>query len=273
MPTASLLVNLGALLLGRGSLMAGRRVVLPSGMVLMQRGQVSNGVEASLPDALEERTLFTPGGFGAAQARQGGWFGWRPSAKSRLSSLTCALREVELPTPGGSASRMYTCNELPVVEYVPRQELRTSADQVPEKASASSIKTLYLTQLLGSLGGSGGATLAPPTAAAPVCTIDSSLMVREVAAELLPNVSADAPLMEAGLDSLGVVEFGNRLSSRLGEGVELPETLLFDHPTVRQVGTHLQTRLQPQLTQTAPSPAAAGLGGGSAMLQIGRAHV
>ena len=53
------------------------------------------------------------------------------------------------------------------------------------------------------------------------------------------SVSADAPLMEAGLDSLGAVEFRNRLASKLNDAVELNDTLLFDFPTMRQIATHL----------------------------------
>ena len=51
-------------------------------------------------------------------------------------------------------------------------------------------------------------------------------------------VDADAPLMEAGLDSLGSVEFRNRVAAKF-EGVELPETLVFDFPTLRQLEGHL----------------------------------
>ena len=65
----------------------------------------------------------------------------------------------------------------------------------------------------------------------------------QVAQELLGNhASTDAPLMEAGLDSLGAVEFRSRLSSQLG-GMKLPETLIFDFPTLRQVEVHVAALL------------------------------
>ena len=53
-------------------------------------------------------------------------------------------------------------------------------------------------------------------------------------------VDADAPLMEAGVDSLGAVELRNQLQRAAGEAVSLPSTVVFDHPTVRQLAAMLE---------------------------------
>ena len=85
----------------------------------------------------------------------------------------------------------------------------------------------------------------PAAAPAPVPQIDAGKMLREVAEDMLGGVSADAPLMEAGLDSLASVEFRNRLQAQLGEVVSISETLVFVFPTMRQIERHITAQLAP----------------------------
>ncbi len=63
-------------------------------------------------------------------------------------------------------------------------------------------------------------------------------MVRTV---LGANVGIHDPLMAAGLDSLGATELRNALQRVTG--VALPATLVFDHPTVAALTTHIVTLL------------------------------
>lgn len=56
-------------------------------------------------------------------------------------------------------------------------------------------------------------------------------------------VSADEPVMAAGLDSLGIVELRNELTARLG--VQLSSTFAFDHPTPSAMAEYITSRLAP----------------------------
>mmetsp|Transcript_159022 Transcript_159022/g.292959 ORF Transcript_159022/g.292959 Transcript_159022/m.292959 type:complete len:380 (+) Transcript_159022:46-1185(+) len=60
---------------------------------------------------------------------------------------------------------------------------------------------------------------------------DVALSMLGMASEELP---IDTPLMDAGLDSLSMVEFRNELIKEFG-GINLPGALLFDHPTIGAV--------------------------------------
>ena len=116
------------------------------------------------------------------------------------------------------------------------------------------VNPALLAQLLSSQ--QGAAQVAP--AAAVACSVDVSAVVRGVATELVPGANPDAPLMEAGLDSLGATEFRNRLVAQLGDATELPETLIFDCPTLRQIEGHISTHVK---TSAAPAQPAAAMGG------------
>jgi acyl carrier protein len=61
------------------------------------------------------------------------------------------------------------------------------------------------------------------------------------------KVTVDTPLMSAGLDSIAVTDLVNVLSKRFE--VELPPTLLFDHPTIESVATHITTLLPMEISE------------------------
>ena len=61
------------------------------------------------------------------------------------------------------------------------------------------------------------------------------------------KVTVDMPLMSAGLDSIAVTDLVNVLSKRFE--IELPPTLLFDHPTIDSVATHITTLLPMEILE------------------------
>merc|ERR1712217_340472 len=63
------------------------------------------------------------------------------------------------------------------------------------------------------------------------------------------SLEGDMPLMEAGLDSLAAVESGSILSKNF-KGVDLPSTLMFDHPTTNMIAELITADLKTKLTVT-----------------------
>ena len=94
-------------------------------------------------------------------------------------------------------------------------------------------------------------------------------LVREFVRDKVMRVlrlDADTPpgrhdrLMDLGFDSLMAVQLRNQLGTGLGLDKPLPATLMFDHPTIDALATHLLGRLlpaEPAVASTAlPAPAA-----------------
>merc|ERR1719221_2405829 len=63
------------------------------------------------------------------------------------------------------------------------------------------------------------------------------------------ELDGDTPLMEAGLDSLAAVEYGSILSKTF-TGIQLPSTLMFDHPTTNMIAELITTDLKDKMTVT-----------------------
>ena len=98
---------------------------------------------------------------------------------------------------------------------------------------------------------------------AGTCAVSLETVLEMVRRTAGGKVNADAPLMEAGVDSLGAVELQNQLQAAAGEGMSLPSTMIFDHPTARQ----LAAVLQPAEPVAAP---ASGTGTGAMCVGDGR---
>ena len=83
---------------------------------------------------------------------------------------------------------------------------------------------------------SGAYLTAAQQAGAIVAAVQSTVSI-----VLGSPVSASAPLMAAGLDSLGMVELRNALQTKLG--LQLPSTLVFDYPTANDIAAYVMAQL------------------------------
>ncbi|WP_328407813.1 type I polyketide synthase [Nocardia sp. NBC_00403] len=95
----------------------------------------------------------------------------------------------------------------------------------------------------------GGGDLAGRLAAASPDKHDAIVLdfVRNQVAEVLGYatgelIDAEKPFSELGFDSLGVVEFRNRLAK--ATGLRLPSTLAFDYPTSAAIARHVRSRIE-----------------------------
>ena len=72
--------------------------------------------------------------------------------------------------------------------------------------------------------------------------------LKQIASEVInKDVSVDAPLMDAGLDSISATELSNKISAHLN--ADLSPTLLFDHPSLRSIAGALSANSDSSPTQ------------------------
>src|SRR5262249_32252629 len=87
--------------------------------------------------------------------------------------------------------------------------------------------------------------------------------LQQLVSEVLDNRTApslDKGFFDLGVDSLMAVEIRNRINSSLGADPPLPSSLVFDHPTIRELALHLLERFNrsAELPDKPVSPVAAG---------------
>ena len=92
----------------------------------------------------------------------------------------------------------------------------------------------------------GGMMMAAAPSAPQVSERDLRGMLQTIASEVAGGgqVEVDTPLMEAGMDSLSAVEFRNRFTSKV-PGVNLPNTLIFDYPTIASISQFAAGQMGP----------------------------
>ena len=157
---------------------------------------------------------------------------------------------------------------MPIETYVKKNEALWNAchdllEQTSGPASAARGRLPYLFKTLwadvSAAEGFNTATARPLTkSTAGSATASISMeQVLQAARDVVGGsaLDADAPLMDAGLDSLGATELRSSLEKAVGGSLELPATLVFEAPTVRHISEVLQGRLghedhlTPQCTQ------------------------
>ncbi|KAL1524553.1 hypothetical protein AB1Y20_019445 [Prymnesium parvum] len=161
------------------------------------------------------------------------------------------------PSEGRSPMRYHVLEDLRQLDFSPNRLVKRDSDPAGKAINVkqNGSESAQLMQLLTSLIGAGVAFPATPTS--PAVAIDAGAVVRAAMMDLVSPASADTPLMDVGLDSLGAVEVRNRIAAHLGDDAELSETLVFDYPTVR----HLEAHISGLSAAAVPTPICAPAGG------------
>ena len=58
-----------------------------------------------------------------------------------------------------------------------------------------------------------------------------------------PRIDRTDPLMQKGLNSLGVAELHNLLQGELGDALSLPSTMVFDYPTIASIAAYVTSQI------------------------------
>ena len=204
-------------------------------------GQANYAAANACLDALA--TFRRTHGVAAASVQWGAWaevgMAARGAANERMAAMEAAsgFKRIGLAQGLGALGAAVQHGSPPVLGVVPVRWSRfLSAGEVPALLSAFALKAK----------GAGALGQGSPSAACGVSLEAVLDMVKRTAGG---SVDADAPLMEAGVDSLGAVELRNQWQRATG-GQSLPSTLVFDHPSARQ----LASLLQPEECTGIPAP-------------------
>ena len=187
-------------------------------------------------------------GFAAVSMQWGAWaevgMAARGAARERMAAMEAAsgFAHIGLAQGLGALSTALQESSPSVLGVVPVVWSRFLRADVPTFLSAFASRAVTIAHAVRSGAGA-------------VCGVSLDMVLEMAKRTAGCSVDADAPLMEAGVDSLGAVELRNQLQSKASGG-SLPSTLVFDHPTARQLASVLQPR---QSMSAVAAPASVGV--------------
>merc|ERR1711972_523980 len=122
----------------------------------------------------------------------------------------------------------------------------SSEDERPKKKKKKAKKPKAKKQVVKKVGGGAPVEVYKGPSAEEILE-----QVKGAAMDLIgsDSLEGDMPLMEAGLDSLAAVEYGSIMGKNF-KGVDLPSTLMFDHPTTNMIAELITADLKTKLTVT-----------------------
>lgn len=214
------------------------------------RGTSASGA-AGAPDAA--RVVAPPGATTAAGPALA------PASAQAAVQACCSLS-----TPGGGTT------VLQGVSYVTlRSELLSSQAHVSQASLTRGLVAGATADLDARAHGRSHPAAGPALDLAAVTQIVNGTVERILG----QAVSPDAPLMAAGLDSLGATEVHASLQN--ATQLELPPTLIFDYPSCDAIATYLHGQMRGSTRSQRTSASGVGMGAGGPMraLRAGVVHV
>merc|ERR1712050_44910 len=172
--------------------------------------------------------------------------GKKPSAQNSQKKAATAFKKLNDPEGEDEAERFYV--ELMGPREVKKKKIKIKKEKKEKKKKKSKKeKGKKIVKKMVQQGGGG-----EPVEVYKGPSAEEILeQVKGAAMDLIgsDSLEGDMPLMEAGLDSLAAVEYGSILSKNF-KGVDLPSTLMFDHPTTNMIAELITADLKTKLTVT-----------------------
>ena len=217
-------------------------------------GQANYSAANAALDASAQQAQLT--GQPVASVQWGAWSGGGMAAQDRSTALRVQRMGMAMIAPAeglAALNQLVSADPAPAVAAgVPFLWDRLAQQQrAGSSAAPQSLFSAYVSST--AVGSSGAAAVASAPANSQAAILADVLAV--LCSILGVETSPDAPLMAAGLDSLGAVELRNSLETKLG--VRLPSTLIFDYPTASAIAGYIAAPLVPPSMVSSMAAAAA----------------